>query len=146
MKSFLATASVVALLCSVTASAKGNFQAEGVFSEVHKDGQALVFTFTGSISLAYATAPPDHEKRQWNTISFHDISVVIRITPGVSTASQPFEGHVFDLERGYKNVSSLAANGSKSLMAIDRPILSFSNRGDLEEIAGTYVYARENPY
>ncbi len=146
MKLFLASASVVALLCCATASAKGNFQAEGIFSNVHKDGQALVFTFTGSISLAYATAPLDHEKRQWNTIKFHDISIVIRITPGVSTESNPFDGHVFDLESGYKNVSALAASGSKSLMAIDRPVLSFSNRGNLEEIAGTYVYARENPY
>lgn len=145
MRRFVA-AVCIALLCCATASAKGNFQAEGVVSNVHKDGRELTFTFTGNISLPYATAPFNHEKRQWNTIEFHDVSVVIRIAPGVATETRPFEGHAFDLERGYETVSALATTGRKMLMSIDKPVLAFSNIGHLEEIAGTYVYARESPY
>jgi hypothetical protein len=138
-------AAFVGTLFLSAALAKGNFQGEGIVSEVQKSGEEVTFRYVGSISLAYATAPAGDPKRQWNSITVDTANILVRIRNWTESHNPSKRANLPDVDRIFQMLSALAVPGRKVVISVDNPSLSFSNLGDLTAIDGTYVYAVESP-
>jgi len=128
------------------ALAKGNFQAEGFVSDVQVQGTVLTFRYVGSLKLAYATAPAGNPRQQWKTVEFEAVDVTVRIEHWTEGHNPSKQTATPDIAQVAKMLSDLAATKRKALIAIDNAALAFSNIGQLTQVSGSYVYARESPY
>jgi hypothetical protein len=130
---------IAALLMSTTAAAKGNFQAEGKLSEVRTNGEEVTFRFVGGLSLTYSFTATTQ-----NLISLESADVVVHIRNWTQEHNPSVAAGRPDTERVFATLSTLAETGRTVKVSIDNPSLTFSNLGQLTELSGTYVYARES--
>jgi len=128
------------------ALAKGNFQAEGLVSDVQVQGTVLTFRYVGSLKLAYATAPAGNPRQQWKTVEFEAVDVEVRIENWTEGHHPSKPAVTPEVAQVAKTLSDLADTKRKALVAIDNPVLAFTNIGLLTRVSGSYVYARKSPY
>jgi hypothetical protein len=134
-----------ATLLLSTAFAKGNFQAQGVVSEVRKNDTEVSFRYVGSLSLGYATTTASNPKRQWKIIEVDDANVLVRINHWTEKHEPSKRARVPDTDAVFQKLSALATPMQKVRLSIDNPSLTFSNLGELTAIDGTYAYVVEFP-
>ena len=138
----LAKIAVLSLLlgASSLACAKGIFQAEGTVSEVRRSGDTLSFRFTGDISFGFATAPDSSPKRRWRDAHWRGVTVTVQLADWTLRYKPDKKTNASDAGKIYEELAEAAKRGSPIGFSIDNPGLTFSNRGQLTRVAGTYFY------
>ena len=131
----------ILLAAACAAEAKGIFQAQGKIADVREKDDSITFRFTGWISFGYATAPEDNPKRRWKDLRWDYADVTVQVG-NWTQRTKPFEKATqSDAAQILRALSELASAGRQMQFSIDNPTLSFSNRGELVGVSGTYVYA-----
>lgn len=130
------------LAVSCAADAKSIFQAQGKIAEVRQKGDSITFRFTGWITFGYATAPDDNPKRRWKDLGWDYVDVTVQVGNWTQRTKPSEKATQSDAAQILRALSELASAGSQVQFSIDNPTLSFSNRGDLVSVSGTYVYAK----
>ncbi len=135
---------VLALAACFGAHAKGIFQAQGRISEVERAGDTLTFRFTGWISFGYASAPDSDPKRRWRDMGWDKADVRVRIGEGGWTRryKDTERDDRPDVDAVQPSLVATARSPEKATFSVDNPGLTFSNRGELVGVTGTYIYAR----
>ena len=126
---------------SHAAGAKGIFQAQGKIADVRQTDGSITFRFTGSISFGYATAPDDNPKRRWKDLHWDYVDLTVQVGNWTQRSKPSERAAQSDAAQILPALSELASAGRQMQFSIDNPTLSFSNRGELIGVSGTYVYA-----
>jgi len=79
-------------------------------------------------------------------VEFEAVDVPVQIENWTERHDPSKRAATPDAAQVAKILSDLAAAKRKALVSIDNPVLEFSNLGQLTQISGSYVYARESPY
>jgi hypothetical protein len=128
---------------TVAAVAKGNFQAQGIVSEVQRSGDAITFRFVGRIQLVYSSGAIDPQAPQ-KLIEFESASVLIHVAGWIQRYNPTEAAEQPDTELTYTTLAALAKSERLVVLSVDNPSLTFSNTGSPVQVSGTYVYARES--
>lgn len=132
---------LLALAACLGAHAKGIFQAQGRISEVGRAGDTLTFRFTGWISFGYATAPDSDPKRRWRDMGWDKADVRVRIGEWTRRYRDTERDDRPDVDAVQASLVATARSPAKASFSVDNPGLTFSNRGQLVGVTGTYIYA-----
>ena len=133
--------SAILLAACCAAQAKGIFQAQGKIADVRQSNDSITFRFTGWISFGYATAPDDSPKRIWKNMRWDKADVTVQVGNWTQRYEPTEKATQSDAAQVLPTLSELAGSGRQMSFSIDNPTLSFSNRGQLVGVSGTYIYA-----